>query len=814
MLTIFLSLLIIGGMMALIRYRIHSMVFLLFSFVALCAVHFIWWPPLVALLAVTWLIALFFKCLPSLRRTIITQPLMNWFKRQQPPLSITEKEALYAGGSWFEKQIFTGEPDWSKLYNLPKSTLTAAEQHFLDNEVETLCAMLDDWQINHELHDLPEAAWDYLKKNKFWGLVLDKKHGGLGFSALAHSAVICKVASKCIAAAINIMVPNSLGPAEFLHYYGTEEQKQKYIPKLAVGEEVACFALTSNDAGSDASRISDSGIIGYREIDGEKVLGITLNFQKRYITLAPIATLIGLAFQLYDPERLIGDRDYVGITCALVPADLPGVTRGERHSPMNLAFMNGPIEGKNVFIPIDNVIGGRENCGKGWRMLMECLSLGRGISLPGLATAATQLSLRMSAAYAKLRWQFKRPISDFEGVSYNLGRLAGFSYLCEATRQFNALAVDQNAKPALASAIAKYHVTEIGRQAVNHAMDIHAGRGVQNGPRNYLHSLYEGIPICITVEGANILTRNLIIFGQGVVRCHPYLQDEIITAEKNDLKGFDRLLWKHLGFIFANAIKATIGAASIRSRKIKSLRSAQKELDKLSSALTFVTECSLAILGAKLKLKENLSASLGDVLSHLYLASAVMKFYKDKGALRSDWPFAKWCIEYCLHQSETALFTVVENFPSRFGAGLLRCMVLPWGRRYRQPTYESTNSLIDAYYKDAELASRLTPAIYMATNINEPTGRIELAYQAWLEIEPLWQKCVKWDKSLNALSPSILEDRFTQWAAENKLTSSEAEKLQRFVAQRFDALMVDTFNFIEGNTDERRVTEKVEGFSS
>lgn len=727
-----------------------------------------------------------------IRIFLLTKPLMKWFGKQQPPLSSTEREALYAGGSWFEKEIFTGKPNWQKLAEMPKYNLTAEEQSFLDNEVVTLCEMLDDWKINHEIFDLSPEAWRYIKEKKFWGLVIAKKHGGLGFSAQLHSAVICKIASKSITAAINVMVPNSLGPAEFIHFYGSEEQKQKYLSKLACGEEIACFALTSNEAGSDASRISDRGEVCYGEFNGEKTLGIKLNFHKRYITLAPICTLIGLAFKLYDPQKLLGGEENLGITCALVPANLPGVKKGERHLPMNLYFMNGPLEGKDVFIPIDYVIGGRDNCGKGWRMLMECLSIGRGISLPSLATAATHLSLRTTSAYAQLRWQFKRPISDFEGIALPLGNIAGLSYLCEATRNFNALAVDQNSKPSLASAIAKYNLTEFGRVAVNHAMDIHGGRAVQMGPKNYLGALYQGVPICITVEGANILTRNLIIFGQGVVRSHPYLQQEIEAAEKNDAKKFDKLIWKHLRFAFRNAGRAHLNA-------IFPSRDLIKQLDRMSSALVFISEISLALLGAKLKVKESLSARLGDVLSNIYTASAALKYYQDQGKPQQQEAFFEWSVRYCLYNAQTALYDFLQNFPYPKLAKFLCWFIFPWGRSFKGPSDKLTLKLNDTILQNNAFRMQLTRACYISKNRADAAGFVEAVYTDWLAIKPLWKKCEKLCKNINSLSSEDVCIELDKLLEQHHLSPLETQQLKKFVMERYDALQVDAFNLMKND---------------
>ena len=517
--------------------------------------------PAIIVLWVIWFLFACFILLSGLRIRYVTHPFLHWFRKQQPPLTQSEIDVLQAGGTWWEVQIFTGYPNWKALIHSDLPKLTEEEQAFIDHEVETLCRMLDDWQIQQD-NDMPKEVWEYIKKEGFWALVFGKKYGGHAFSAVAHSTIVSKIASRSISAAISVMVPNSLGPAEFLAQYGTEKQKKHYLPRLAKGEEIGCFALTTTEAGSDATAIVDRGVVCKGEYQGKEVLGIRLSWEKRYITLAPIATIVALAFKLYDPERLLGNKEKVGITIALIPTHLPGVTKGSRHAPLDLAFLNGPIRGKDVFIPLDLVPGGPSKCGHGWVMMMECLSLGRGISLPALATGATKLCFRMSGAYAQIRQQFKRPIGQFEGVADGLAHIGGYTYLCEATRLLTAQAVDKGVKPSVASAITKYHLTEMCRRAVNRAMDIHAGRGIQMGPRNYLGRVYQSIPISITVEGANILTRNLIIYGQGVLRCHPFLSEEIKAAanpeDKEQNKRFDKLILSHTGFMLSRLLRGIV----------------------------------------------------------------------------------------------------------------------------------------------------------------------------------------------------------------------------------------------------------------
>ncbi|MDF2868278.1 MAG: acyl-CoA dehydrogenase, partial [Gammaproteobacteria bacterium] len=556
--------------------------------------HFMW------LLDILWLIfipvAVIFN-FPLVRQRLLAKPLMRFVRKSLPPMSSTEREALDAGDTWWEGDLFKGQPDWQKLYSLPKPQLSAEEQAFLDNQVETLCGMLDDWQIVQHDKDLPQEVWNYIKKERFFGIVAKKEYGGLGFSALAHSTIILKLASRSISAGVTVMVPNSLGPAELLYHYGTKEQKDYYLPRLARAEEIPCFALTGPEAGSDAAAMTDTGVVCMGEYQGKQVLGIRLNWNKHYITLAPIATVLGLAFKLYDPEHLLGQQDDVGITVCLIPTSHPGVEIGRRHLPLNFAFMNGPTTGKDVFIPLDWIVGGPQMAGQGWRMLMECLSIGRGVSLPATAVANAKLSYRMTGAYARLRKQFKTSIGTFEGVEEALARIGGYAYLLESTRLLTLTGLDLGVKPSVVSAIAKYHMTELSRQIMNDAMDIHAGKGIQMGPRNYLAHGYIAIPISITVEGANILTRNLIIFGQGAIRCHPYVRQEMeAVADANQIRGlqtFDKLITGHIGYMMSNMVRSFVmGITAARWLKVPAyageLTYYHRQIIRMSTALAFV----------------------------------------------------------------------------------------------------------------------------------------------------------------------------------------------------------------------------------
>lgn len=605
-----------------------------------------------------------FYLLPDLRIDWISRKAYLFMQKVLPPMNETEKTALEAGDVWWEGDLFRGNPDWNKMLTIAKPALTEEEQSFVDNETEELCSMLDDWDIVHKRKDLPAEVWQFIKDKGFLGMIIPKEFGGKGFSALAHSTVVTKIATRSGSAAVTVMVPNSLGPGELLLHYGTQEQKDYYLPRLAKGEEIPCFALTSPVAGSDAGAIPDKGIVCKGEYQGKDVLGIKLTWNKRYITLAPVATIVGLAFKLYDPDNLIGDKEDYGITCALIPADHPGVEIGQRHLPMNQAFMNGTTTGKDVFIPMDMLIGGQEFAGQGWRMLMESLAAGRSISLPAMGTAVAKLSYRMTGAYSLVREQFKTPIGRFEGVEEAMARIAGLAYRTEASRVMTAGAVDLGIKPSVVSAIAKYHMTEMGREIMNHSMDIHGGRAIIMGERNYLANGYMSQPIGITVEGANILTRNLMIFGQGAIRCHPYVFREMLAAQMEDteegVKRFDSLLFRHIGYgvsNFARTFALGLSASKFANKPVGGQTGKYyQHLTRMSSALALTSDIAMGILGGDLKRKERLSARLADVLSHLYMCSAVLKYYQDNDRPLADLPYVKWNMEYGLHKIQEAFY--------------------------------------------------------------------------------------------------------------------------------------------------------------
>lgn len=741
--------------------------------------------PLAALLNIT-----------ALRSRYISSQIFAGFCKVLPPMTQTEREALEAGDTWWEGELFKGLPDWERLHGMQVTQLTAEEEAFLDNQVETLCGMLHEDNIVRERHDLPPAVWDYLKQERFFSLIISRSHGGLQFSSLAQSTVVSKIATRSISAAVTVMVPNSLGPGELLMHYGTEEQKQYWLPRLASGEEIPCFALTGPDVGSDAGSMPDYGVVCKGEHDGREVLGIRLNFNKRYITLAPVATVLGLAFKLHDPERLLGDQEEIGITCALIPSSHPGVEIGDRHLPMGLAFMNGPIRGKDVFIPLDWIIGGRAQAGKGWRMLVECLSVGRGISLPALGTAAGKVSYRMTGAYARIRRQFKLPIGRFEGVQEAMGRIGGFTYMLEACRVLTASAGDMGVRPSVVSAIAKYHMTEMMRTTLNDAMDVHAGRGIMYGPRNYLGYGYQSIPVGITVEGANILTRNLVIFGQGAIRCHPYVFWEMEAARNNDLETFDSLLFSHVGFSINRGTRAftygLTGALFADSPVVGPTARYYRNLSRMSSALAFVSDVSMSVLGGELKRMERLSARLGDVLSHLYLGSAVLKYHYDAGQQTDELPYVEWCLDYCLSEIYRAFDEFFSNFPNALIGPLLRIAVFPLGRPYRAPKDGVSSQVSMLMMQPGGVRDRITRYAYWSGDSDDNTGRIEHAFNALLRAEPAYEIFIK-AVARGEAEGLTFEERITSCVAKGLLSAGDATLVREYEALRHDAILTDAF---------------------
>ncbi len=637
-----------------------------------------------------------FGC-PMFRRPLISRPLMSKIAKVLPTMGETEKIAMEAGTVWWEGELFSGDPKWSKLLNFKPNRLTPEEQAFLDGPVEDLCNMLDDWQIAND-RDLPPEVWAFIKSHGFLGIIIPKEYGGRGFSALMHSEVVAKIASRSVTAAVTVMVPNSLGPGELLMHYGTQDQKNHYLPQLAKGEEVPCFALTEPGAGSDAANGQSKGVVCKDMWNGEKVLGIRITFNKRYITLAPVATVIGLAFRLYDPDGLIGDTEDIGITCALLPRDTPGMIIGQRHDPMGVPFQNGPLQGENVFVPMDFVIGGQDQVGNGWRMLMETLAAGRGISLPSLSVGAAQLACRATSAYGQVREQFGLPIAKFEGVAAPMASIAGHAYFMDAVRTLGASAVDQGERPSVASAIAKAYLTEGMRLCLNDAMDIHAGSAIIRGPKNIFSRPYISIPIGITVEGANILTRSLIVFGQGAMRCHPFAHAEIEALANRDAKAFDKALFGHINHVVRNGVRSFITGLTgglFLDAPLGTGRDGRyyRRLARLSAVFAFVADIGMMTLGGALKRKEHLSGRYADAFAWLFLSSCTLKRFYDEGSPNAHRPLLNWVMIKAMYEIETALIGVLANLPNRFIASMAELIAFPLGAKHAPLTDRHINEV-------------------------------------------------------------------------------------------------------------------------
>ncbi|MEK2611984.1 acyl-CoA dehydrogenase [Pseudomonas shirazensis] len=752
------------------------------------------WLPLAAITALL--------VLPDWRRKVFTGRVFSWFQKTLPPMSQTEREAIDAGTVWWDGQLFSGQPNWNTLLDYPAPKLTEEEQAFIDGPTNELCALVSDWQIGQDL-DLPPAAWAHIKAHGFFALIIPKEYGGKGFSAYAHSQVAMKLATRSGDLASTVMVPNSLGPAELLLHYGTDEQRNHYLPRLARGDEIPCFALTGPLAGSDAGAMPDTGIICKGDWQGEQVLGLRLNWEKRYITLGPVATLLGLAFKAYDPEHLLGDREDLGISLALIPTDTPGVDIGKRHLPLGAAFMNGPNSGKDVFIPLSYLIGGQEMLGKGWMMLMNCLSVGRSISLPAVGTGAAKYTSLVTGQYARVREQFNVPLAAFEGIQESLARIGGNAWLMDSARLLTAKAVDLGEKPSVLSAILKYHLTERGRECIQHAMDVHGGKGIIMGPNNYLGRNWQGAPIFITVEGANILSRNLMIFGQGAIRCHPFVLKEMALAGREDrdqaLKEFDALLLKHIGFAVGNAASTLVlGLGLGRFERVPGDALSQgyfRALNRQAAAFALLADLSMMLLGGALKRRERLSARLGDVLSYLYLASAALKRYHDQGSPEYLQPLLRWAMEESLGKAEHALDSLLDNFPNRFVGCALRVLVFPFGRQHTGPSDQldaEVAELIGRGKGDPAL-EELLAGCYRPDSQGDPVAALQHACDLLDDAAPLHKtlhQAIKQGKVAPAPGQSVIDAA----VAAGVLQPDEGQRLHAAEAARRVVIDVDAFD--------------------
>lgn len=738
-----------------------------------------------------------------LREALIAKPAFNILSKAMPSMSITEREALEAGTSWWEKELFMGAPDWEKFDQYPYPKLSVEEQSFIDNEVQQLCSMLDEWKIHHKDKNLPPEVWQFIKDKGFLGLIIPKSFGGKQFSAFAQSRIMSKIASRSLTAAVSCMVPNSLGPGELLLHYGTTAQKQRYLPGLANGTEIPCFGLTSPEAGSDAGAIPDTGIVCYGSYQGQEVLGLKMNFSKRWITLAPIATVIGLAFKLYDPDGLLGDKSKseYGITCALIPASHEGIKIGARHNP-GAPFMNGTVEGTDIFIPIDWIIGGQQNAGKGWRMLMECLGVGRGISLPALATAAGEMSYLLVGAFASVRQQFKVSVGHFEGVQEATSDIASDAYMLESFRYMVTCGLNQGGTPAVMTAMAKYYATETMRKVINHGMDVVGGRAIQLGPRNFMALTYQSIPVAITVEGANILTRSLMIFGQGSMRCHPYLFEELQLLQADDkasaLKKFNNLLFKHLAYTFNRAAKAlafglTGGGKEGSSSADDFSKPYYAIINRMSADFALTADMALGILAGDLKRKEMLSGRLADIHAHLFIATAILNYYEHGQRTESDQKHAELALNKALYNAQEAFFGLYENFPVKIAATLVKLISFPFGRPVTKPSDELKQQVAQLLLKENSFRAELKKHVYYTTDETDVMGRMESTFQMLLTLQPLWDKFKK-AESKDQFKGLTFEEHITDAVAVGFITANEAEQLLKYNAKRYDSMLTDIFD--------------------
>ena len=780
------------------------------------------WPS--ALLTVSWvvLVVVALLLIPSpLRRAVAGAPLLKLFRRILPAVSQTEREALEAGTVWWDGELFSGKPDWDKLLAYPRPQLSTEEQAFIDGPLRELCEMLSDWEVTYEMTDMPPHVWQFIKDHGFLGMIIPREYGGKGFSALAHSQVVMQLTTRSGTAAVSVMVPNSLGPAELLLHYGTKEQKDHYLPRLAKGVDMPCFALTSPEAGSDAGGIPDFGIVCRGEWQGKSdVLGIRLTWEKRYITLGPIATLLGLAFQLYDPDHLVGSEDDIGITLALVPTDTPGVHIGRRHRAMTATFMNGPNWGKDVFIPMDYIIGGAEQLGQGWKMLMNCLAAGRSISLPANGVGISKLSTLTTGAYGRVRQQFKLSIGRFEGVEEAMARIAGNVYVMDAARVMTAGAVDLGEKPSVVSAIVKYHLTERGRQVINDAMDVHGGKGICMGPNNYLASAYMQTPIAITVEGANILTRTMIIFGQGAIRGHPFVLKEIEATREADhgkaLRDFDRAFFGHIAFTMSNVARVLwMGFTGARLTPVPGapeLRHYYQQLTRLSSAFALTADMAMFLCGGTLKRRERLSARLGDVLSQLYLASAVLKRYEDDGRPQADLPLVRWGLLDCLYRIEEAFYSIFENLPwpvvSWVLRGLIFPLLMPYGREFAPPRDPLGHDVVGLMMTPGASRDRLTRGVFISSNANDPVRTLELALEAVIAAEPVEAK-LRQAQQAGRISRGHADQMAAEGLQTGAITQTDFDVLKRAAELRRKVIMVDDFPKDFGKSELHQTTQPV-----
>ncbi|MFN2333388.1 MAG: acyl-CoA dehydrogenase [Wenzhouxiangellaceae bacterium] len=738
------------------------------------------------------------------RQAFISAPFLKMFEKMTPQISDTERTALEAGTVGFEGELFSGKPNWKRLINRPLPELSIEEQAFIDGPCEELCGLIDEWEFTHYRVDLSDKAWDHIKKNKFLGMIIPKEYGGLGFSAIAHRAVLEKVGGMSATVGSVVAVPNSLGPAELLLHYGTDAQKDHYLPKLACGDEIPCFGLTSTTAGSDATSISDYGVICKGTWKGKQVLGMRMTFDKRYITLAPVATVVGLAFRLYDPEGLIGATEDIGISLALLPANTPGMEIGRRHFPLNNPFPNGPIRGKDVFVPLDYLLGGTEYAGKGWRMLIESLSVGRAISLPSSTTGGAKLACLATGAYARIRKQFNLPIGRFEGVEEALARIAANTYSISALSRQTASEVDAGEKPAVPGAIAKYHCTELSREILKDAMDIHGGKGIILGPRNYLGRGWQGAPIWITVEGANILTRSMMIFGQGAIRCHPFVLKELealaIEDPDEQLQAFDKLLFGHIGHSLSCASRAfVLGMSLARFAAVPGDRQTRRYYRKLSrytAAFSLMADVAMLTYGGKLKMKEKISGRLGDALSMLYICSSMLRRFEHEGRPAADQPIMAWAFHDAIYRIQEALKGVIDNYPIAAVRPFLRQIVFPLGANERRPNDRLGHKVAALMLSPSETRDRLTRGCYRTDRPGHVIGNMEALLPDVIAVEPLERRLLKAVRA-GRITGYTFEEQVAAGLEAGVFNQKESDLLLSVRRRAMEIIAVDDFDIRE-----------------
>ncbi len=734
-----------------------------------------------------------------IRRQLLSKRLLKLYRRAMPKISETEQQAIKAGTVSWGRELFSGYPDWRVLLKYPKPQLTKEEQAFLDGPVNELCSMINDWEITHKNCDLPPEVWQFIKEQGFFSFIIPKQYGGKDFSAFANSEILARIYGSSITVGSTVAVPNSLGPAELLMKYGTDEQKDHLLPRLAKGEEIPCFALTGPIAGSDATAIPDVGIVCKGQHEGKEIIGIRLNWNKRYITLAPIATIIGLAFRLFDPDHLLGDKEDIGITCALIPRNTPGITIGRRHFPLNIPFQNGPIQGKDVFVPVDWIIGGTKMAGHGWRMLVECLSVGRAITLPASAIGGAKVVAFSSGAYARIREQFNTPIGHFEGVEEALTRIAGNTYLIDSARRLTTTLIDLGEKPAVPSAIVKYHAIESARKVANDAMDIHGGKGICLGPKNYLGRNYQGFPIGVTVEGANILTRCLIIFGQGAIRCHPYILKSLEAAIDGDqidsLKQFDEAIFAHMGMVVSNIVRSLLlgltcsklaGSPPGRTKKYF------QKLSRFSAAFAITADISMGILGGQLKRREILSGRLSDIFSMLYIGSAVLKHFIDQGEHDEDYPLVELTLHDIINTIKKQFNSYLANFPNRFVGILLRVITFPLGVHLEEPKDALSKKITRRLISKSPMRERLTAGAYVAPTEHNFVGKVGKCFERVLALKDQ-EKIIKHAAKEGKISGLTFAAKVTDALAKKIITQSQADELLEMDKLRLEVIAVDDF---------------------